>query len=107
MNKIFQKTINVISNSSTKKIFGICSILSIICIVISTIIPQDGQTLSFISNLLFASAFLILGLAGIPIIIRKEYPFAILYKYSQLEAVMYGWIFLIIGVGMFILFMFA
>lgn len=101
MNKIIRIIINFFSNSGTLKIVWICWGIAILFLILSAAVPQYSILGLSITRILLIIFGLFFGIGAVPIVVRKEYPFPIMYKYTKIEASIYGWV--IIASSIFII----
>ena len=92
MNKIIRIIINSITNTSTLKIVWICWGIALVFLILPAAVPQNSILGLSITRFLFIIFGIFFGIGGIPIVVRKEYPFPIMYRYTKIEASIYGWV---------------
>jgi hypothetical protein len=89
-----------IQKSSTNKLVGICWVIGCLFVFAISFCPLGNETAVNIGRILFIIASLFFGLGGVPIIIRKQYPFLVKNKFTEMYSVISGWTVLCAGIFM-------
>lgn len=89
--------IHFVKNKNIKELVYICWGGFLLIIFLFMALPIKDKGVSIISRGIPAFAFFLMGLGGVAIIIKKEYPFRSFIKGSQLGAILYGIFMTIIG----------
>ncbi len=103
MSNIKRRLEEWVKKSSTSKLVG-CSLSMWGIFLFLVIFMPDSNIGTTMIRILFSLSMLSFGVGGIPIILRKEFPFQILKLFplferlAKVEAVLFGWIILLTGI---------